>query len=83
MTRYWVRGLGRWLITHPADVPRVLRAAWRLRRRHWWRHAPWLPVPARDYWEFRVTTAMGAGAAMTARDVVAVARWSVRQDVRG
>ncbi len=80
--RFWVSGLGRYMFAHPRDIPCVIRAGWRLRRREWWQHRPWLPFPAADYWEFRLTTFMGADGEMKPVDVIAVAKWSDLQDVR-
>lgn len=71
-----VRGLGRYLVTHPGDVAVVVSSAWALRRSHWWRQWPPLPIPGRDYWNFRIITAYGVNGAPTPRDVVAAARWS-------
>lgn len=76
---FWVPGLGRYLVRHPRDVVSVTRGGWRLRRRHWWRHYPWLPLPAEDYWDFRMTTVNGRDGHLDPRDVVAVARWSDSQ----
>ena len=81
MRRWWVPGLAAYLARHPRDLPCVLRAAWRLRRHQWWRHRPWLPVPARDYWEFRLSTANGSTGQLDPAAVVAVARWSDLQRV--
>lgn len=68
------------LVRHPSDVLPVTRAAWRLRRRGWWRHAPFLPVPGRAYWRFRLTTATGSPTGRTsAHDVIEFAKWSMRQ----
>jgi hypothetical protein len=37
----------------------ALRTAWRLRERDWYRHAPFLPLPPREYVEWRLHTAYG------------------------
>jgi len=81
--RWWVRGLGRYLLTHPGSVAVVLRAAWRLRRAHWWRHPPFLPLAAKEYWDFRLTTVNGRNGDLDPAGVVAVAKWSERQRVGG
>ena len=71
------RDLARYLIRHPADLAPVLSAAWRLRRRGWWRRFPYLPVPDPRYWEFRVATATGErDGVLDPQEVVAAARWS-------
>jgi len=77
-----VKGLLRYLSRHPRLAPVVLRAGWRLRARAWWRHAPFLPLPAQSYWSFRVMTATGsAEGTLSASDVVEAAAWSARQPV--
>ena len=81
MRRWWVPGLARYLARHPRDIACVVRAAWRLRREHWWRHRPWLPLADRAYWEFRLTTANGSHGQLDPAAVVAVARWSDLQRV--
>lgn len=82
MKRFWVPGMGRFLLAHPRDIPCVLRAGWRLRRRSWWRHPPWLPLPSLDYWDFRMVTVNGGDGHLSPRDVITVAKWSDLQDVR-
>jgi hypothetical protein len=75
-----VRDLCTYLLRHPQTAPVVTLAAWRLRRRAWWRRAPFLPLPSSQYWEFRMATANGSsGAPMTGRAVVEAATWSQRQ----
>ena len=81
MSRYWVPGLGRYLVRHPGDAPCVVRAGWRLRRDRWWRHFPWLPLPAAEYWEFRVRTVTGGHGRLEPSQVVAAAQWSDLQRV--
>ncbi|MHB8379598.1 MAG: hypothetical protein ACYDB2_06745 [Acidimicrobiales bacterium] len=77
-----VRGLARHLLRHPARVPVVLRAGWRLRANRWWRRAPYLPLPDRRYWEFRMMTATGSiDGRLSAQEMVAAAAWSSRQRV--
>ena len=82
MRRYWPKGLVGWLAHHPSDVAAIVRAGWRLRRARWWRTAPFLPVPADAYWDFRVSTVNGDDASdVSAEEAVQSARWSVRQRV--
>jgi hypothetical protein len=65
-------------VRHPATGAALLRVAWRFRRRGWWRRAPFLPLPARDYLRWRMLTAYGAyDAVPPADDVVRYARWAV------
>lgn len=42
--------------------PAVLGAAWRFRRRGWYRRFPFLPVPPAEYVEWRLHTAYGSEA---------------------
>lgn len=37
----------------------LIRAAWRFRARGWYRRAPFLPLPPRDYLAWRLHTAYG------------------------
>lgn len=48
----------------------------------WWRYRPWLPLPAADYWDFRLSTFVGSDGEVEPGDVVAAAKWSDLQDVR-
>ena len=57
----------------------LLRVAWRFRARHWWRKAPFLPLPEREYLRWRMHTAYGDHDAVPpADDVVRYARWAGR-----
>lgn len=54
----------------------LLRLAWAFRRRHWWRQAPFLPVPDPAYMRWRMYTAYGDELAVPpVEDVVSFARW--------
>ncbi len=67
-------------LRNPALGMALLRVAWRFRRRDWWRHAPFLPLPDRTYVRWRMHTAYGAyDAVPPAEDVVRYARWAVRE----
>ncbi len=70
-------GLVRYGLSRPASVVVLARAGWRLRRRGWWHRSPFLPLPDRDYWEFRTATAFGTTGAPTPRDLVDAARWAL------
>lgn len=50
------RALGR-----PRLLASLLRAAWRFRARGWWRRPPFLPLPPREYLDWRMHTAYGDG----------------------
>ena len=43
--------------------PTALGVVRRFAEPGWWRHRPWLPLPARDLWRFRMVTAYGDPAA--------------------
>ena len=57
----------------------LLTLAWAFRRRQWWRLAPFLPLPDRDYLEWRLHTASGEERALPpVEDVLRFARWRRR-----
>ncbi len=57
----------------------LLTLAWAFRRRHWWRIAPFLPLPDRDYLEWRLHTAYGEERTLPpVEDVLRFARWRRR-----
>jgi len=78
VTRWWARAVGRVLV-RPALWPTALVQAGRLAGPGWWRRAPWLPVPDRDYLRFRLRTAYGsepgALAAADPADLATYLRW--------
>jgi len=54
----------------------LVRTAWAFRRRHWWRVAPFLPLPDRAYLRWRMYTAYGQEDAIPPlEDVIGFARW--------
>jgi hypothetical protein len=66
-------------LTHPLDGVRLLRVLWRFRKRSWYRHFPFLPVPSRGYVRWRMHTAYGDDDAVPpVEDLVRYARWSAR-----
>jgi hypothetical protein len=75
--------LVRHVVRHPGDGLTLLRAGWHLRRRQWWRYAPFLPLPDRDYWRFRLVTAEGAERLPSPRAMVDAAKWSLAQGRHG
>jgi hypothetical protein len=81
--KWWPKGLPRYLLTHPADIPPVVLAGWRLRRVGWWRLPPFLPLPDEAYWAFRLSTVAGSEGTIQPRAVVEAARWAQRQRVKG
>lgn len=70
-----LRLLGRGVFS-PRLAVDLLRTAWAFRRRHWWRSAPFLPLPERTYLRWRMYTAYGdEDAVPPIEDVVRFARW--------
>ena len=54
----------------------LLRLAWSFRARDWFRRFPFLPLPPREYLQWRMFTAYGDEAAIPpVEDVVRFARW--------
>ncbi|HVA71219.1 MAG TPA: hypothetical protein VNF08_07845 [Acidimicrobiales bacterium] len=77
-----LKPLARHLLRHPALAPVVVRAAWGLRATKWWRRTPFLPLPDRAYWDFRLVTANGSTTrALSVDDVGNFAKWSRLQRV--
>jgi hypothetical protein len=71
------------ILARAARRPRVLAslcaAAWRFRARGWWRRAPFLPVPPREYVGWRIHTAYGdGGREPTADELERYVRWANR-----
>ena len=50
------------LIANPTLIPAALAVGWRLRRRHWYRRFPFLPLPSARYLRWREETAFGSEA---------------------
>ena len=63
-------------VVNPRLALDLLRTAWAFRRRRWWTHVPWLPVPDQAYLRWRMYTAYGDEAAVPPpEDVIRFARW--------
>ena len=63
-------------LVNPRLAYDLIRLAWSFRARAWWRRAPFLPLPPREYMRWRMFTAYGdADAVPPANDVVRFARW--------
>jgi hypothetical protein len=63
-------------LVHPRLAVDLLRLAWSFRARDWWRRAPFLPLPPREYMRWRMFTAYGDEDAIPpVTDVVNFARW--------
>ena len=68
---------------HPRLAVQLVRVAWRFRRREWYRHPPFLPLPPSEYVRWRMYTAYGdENATPSPDDVVRYARWVARFSVR-
>jgi hypothetical protein len=66
-------------LRHPSLVLPLLAAAWRFRRRGWYRTPPFLPLPPREYIAWRLHTAYGAENVIPpARDLARYLRWASR-----
>lgn len=60
----------------------LLKLAWAFRSRSWYRTPPFLPLPDREYMQWRMYTAYGdENAVPPTEDVVRFARW--RRQVMG
>ncbi len=67
------------LVLRPRLYVAGLRTAWRLRRRRWYARPPFLPLPPREYLDWRLHTAYGdEGAAPQSEQVVRYVRWAER-----
>jgi hypothetical protein len=66
-------------IREPSLIGPLLLAGWRFRRKNWYRRAPFLPLPAWQYVQWRMHTVYGDHAAVPpADDIVNYARWAWR-----
>lgn len=65
------------VLRHPSLWLVGIRQAVVLAPRRWWRRAPFLPVPPRDYLRFRMETAYGGAGdhALVPDDLVTYLRW--------
>ena len=63
-------------LVNPRLALDLVRLAWSCRARDWYRRAPFLPLPPREYVRWRMFTAYGDAAAVPPLDdVVRFARW--------
>lgn len=63
-------------IVNPRLALDLVRALWAFRRRHWWRLAPFLPLPDSTYLRWRMYTAYGREDAVPPlQDVIGFVRW--------
>jgi hypothetical protein len=61
---------------NPCVALDLVTLAWSMRRRDWFRSAPFLPLPPAEYVRWRMYTAYGDESALPpVRDVLRYARW--------
>jgi hypothetical protein len=66
-------------VINPRLALDLLRTVWAFRARGWYRRAPFLPLPSREYIRWRMHTAYGDEQAVPpSEDVVRFARWRRR-----
>lgn len=69
-------GVVRALMRRPGLWGEALRAAFAFAPTSWWRHAPFLPVPPREYLRWRIATAYGdPDAAVVPEDLIRFLDW--------
>ena len=74
-----VMGIARRALGRPRLLAGMLRAAWRFRARGWWKRPPFLPLPPREYMEWRMHTAYGdEGRTPTVAELERYVRWANR-----
>jgi hypothetical protein len=61
-----------------------IRAGMHLAPRRWWARPPFLPLPDRDYWHFRMVTMFGGDGegSLTTEQIVDYLHWSASLDAR-
>ena len=70
-------------LINPVVAIDLLTLAWAFRRRDWWRHPPFVPLPDGDYLAWRMHTAYGEERELPpVMDVIRFARWR-RRILRG
>jgi len=63
-------------LVRPRLAVDLVRLAWSFRARDWWHRPPFLPLPPREYIQWRMLTAYGDEQAVPpVDDVVNFARW--------
>ncbi len=64
-------------LVRPRMMGVLARAAWRFRARDWYRRPPFLPLPPREYLDWRMHTAYGDdGRAPTVEEMERYLRWA-------
>jgi len=72
--RFWARAAAE-VARRPRLWLTALAQAGRLARPRWWRHAPFLPVPQREYLRHRLETQYGRDGEPAPADVVTYLEW--------
>lgn len=72
--RFWAGALGA-LVRRPGLWPTAAGQAARLARPRWWRRAPFLPLPDREYLRFRIEAQYGTAGAAEPEDLVTYLEW--------
>lgn len=65
-------------ILRPRLWPLMMAAAWRFRRRDWYRRPPFVPVPSAAYLDWRMHTAYGREGEPSLSELEGYLRWSAR-----
>ena len=66
-------------LLNPLVAVDLISLAWAFRRRGWWQRFPYLPLPDREYLEWRLHTAYGDERELPpVQDVLRFARWRRR-----
>ena len=83
MPPFSLRAVAAQCVRHPSLLVLLAGAAWRFRRRGWYRRAPFLPLPSEDYMKWRLHTAFAdEQAGPEARDLIAYLKWARAMDKR-
>ena len=69
-------------LARPHLWPTMAGAAWRFRRSDWYRRAPFLPLPPREYLDWRMHTAYGEEGEPAPDELRRYLRWSARLSQR-
>ena len=78
---WWLRAVAG-VVRRPTLWPTAVGQVLRLARPGWWRRAPFLPLPDREYVRFRLQTAYGSDGTPEPGDLAAYLSWC-RQFKRG
>ncbi len=71
-----VTGLTLQALVRPRLAIDLLRMVWAFRAQEWYRHAPFVPLPPREYVRWRMYTAYGDEEAVPPlEDVIRFAQW--------